>query len=137
VTDAKAAIDALTTAFFEAFSSPDRVPLIAQLFIPQGMIIKNLGAQPVVYSVPEFIAPRLELLASCRLTDFSEAETAERTQIWGNVAQRWSSYRKSGILDGQPFTGGGCKSSQFVNTPEGWRLCSLIWDDEQAAPSMG
>lgn len=133
MTDAKAAIDALTTAFFEAFSSPDRVPIIAQLFIPEGVIIKNLGAQPVVYSVPEFIAPRAELLASGRLTDFAEAETAERTQIWGNVAQRWSSYRKSGILDGQPFTGGGYKSSQFVNTPAGWRFASLVWDDEPTA----
>jgi hypothetical protein len=37
------------------------------------------------------------------------------------------------MLDGQPFTGGGWKSSQFVNTREGWRFCSLIWDDEQTA----
>ncbi len=131
VNDAKAAIDALSAAFFDAFSGPERVPIIAHLFIPQGMIIKNVGAQPVVYSVPEFIAPRIELLASFRLTDFTEAETAEHTQIWGSVAQRWSSYRKSGILDGQPFTGGGHKSSQFVNTPAGWRFSSLIWDDEQ------
>jgi hypothetical protein len=132
VTDAKAAIDALTAAFFAAFSSPDRVPGIAQLFIPQGVIIKNLDAQPVVYSVPEFIAPRLELLAGGRLTDFSEAETTERTEIWGTIAQRWSSYSKSGILDGQPFTGGGWKSSHFVDTPDGWRFASLIWDDEPA-----
>jgi hypothetical protein len=94
------------------------------------MIIKNLGAQLVVYSVPEFIAPRAELLSSGRLTGFTEAETTQHTQIWGAIAQRWSSYSKSGVLDGVPFTGGGWKSSQFVDTPDGWRFASLIWDDE-------
>jgi hypothetical protein len=129
MTDAKAAIDALIHAFFHAFASPETVPGIQELFIPDGMIVKNLAAEPVVYSVPEFITPRAELLASGRLTGFTEAETSERTEIWGNIAQRWSSYRKSGTLDGEPFTGGGCKSSQFVNTPDGWRFASLIWDD--------
>lgn len=133
MTDAKAAIDALAAAFFNAFSSPDSVPGIARLFIPDGIIVKNLGAQPVVYSIPEFIAPRVELLASGRLTGFTEVETTERTEIWGTVAQRWSSYRKSGILDGRPFTGGGWKSSQFADTPDGWRFSSLIWDDEPTA----
>lgn len=130
MTDAQAAIDALTKTFFAAFSSPESVPGIAGLFLPQGVIIKNLDARPVVYSVAEFIEPRLELLTSGRLTGFTEAETTGRTQIWGNIAQRWSSYHKSGVLDGQPFTGSGHKSSQFVNTPDGWRFSSLIWDDE-------
>jgi len=133
MTDAKAAIDALTTAFFSAFSGPESVPGVAELFIPNGMIIKNLGGQPVVYALSEFIEPRVELLASGRLVGFTETESTERTEIWGNIAQRWSSYRKSGILDGAAFTGGGWKSSQFVNTPDGWRFSCLVWDDEPDA----
>ncbi len=82
-----------------------------------------------VYSVEEFIEPRERLLSDGRLVGFSEWETSERTEIEGDVASRFGEYRKSGVLDGEAYEGGGTKTIQFVRTPEGWRIAALSWCD--------
>ncbi|MFF8271578.1 DUF4440 domain-containing protein [Streptomyces sp. NPDC016562] len=128
----KVEIDALTAEFFGAFdnrggASAD-VARIRRLMVPGGVIVKT-GPEFTVYTVDEFIAPRELLLAGGRLTDFCEWETSERTEIAGDVASRFGEYRKSGILDGEPFEGVGTKTIQFVRTPEGWRIAAFAWHD--------
>jgi hypothetical protein len=132
---AKAAIDRLVAAFFAAFS-PDaegkvELGVIRRLFLPQGLLIKTCGPVPEVYTVLEFIEPRQRLLNDGTLVDFREEELCERTDIFGNIACRFSLYRKQGIWSGQPFEAMGMKTIQFVLTPEGWRMSSLLWDDER------
>jgi hypothetical protein len=134
VTDAKAELDQLMRTFLGAFtntagSRPD-VDAVRAVFIPQGMIIKNIGADPVVYDLDAFIEPRERILTDGTLTEFSEWEVAERTEIFGSIAHRFSDYRKSGFLDGAWFEGSGHKTTQFVRTPEGWRISSMAWDDD-------
>ncbi|MGW7455292.1 DUF4440 domain-containing protein [Streptomyces sp. NPDC054787] len=128
----KVEIDALTAEFFGAFdnrggASAD-VARIRRLMVPGGVIVKT-GPEFTVYTVDEFIAPRELLLAGGRLAEFSEWETSERTEIAGDVASRVGEYRKSGILDGEPFEGAGTKTIQFVRTPEGWRIAAFAWHD--------
>ena len=129
----KAEIDQLTHAFLGAFTNnggnPPDVDIIREVFIPEGRIIANVGATPVIYDVEAFIAPREKMLTDGTLTDFREWEVAERTDIFGSIAQRFSEYRKAGVLDGEPFEGGGHKTIQYVATPDGWRMASLVWDD--------
>jgi len=55
----------------------------------------------------------------------------ERTSIMGNVAQRFSAYRKSGILRGEPFEGRGIKTMQFVRASGVWKMSAAAWDDER------
>jgi len=133
VSDVKAELDELTRAFLGSFDNTGggrpRLGIVREVFIPQGMIIKNVGAVPVVYDLDAFIAPREKILTDGTLTEFSEWEVAERTEIFGSIAQRFSEYRKSGFLDGEWFEGSGCNAVQFVRTPEGWRMSSLVWDD--------
>ncbi|MFC9238255.1 DUF4440 domain-containing protein [Streptomyces decoyicus] len=93
------------------------------------MIVKA-GPELTVYTVDEFIEPRQRLLTDGRLVEFSEWETSERTEIAGDIASRFSEYRKSGTLDGEPFEGGGTKTIQFVRTSEGWRIAALAWYDQ-------
>ncbi|MEU4732973.1 MULTISPECIES: nuclear transport factor 2 family protein [unclassified Streptomyces] len=128
----KVEIDALTAEFFGAFdnrggASAD-VARIRRLMVPGGVIVKT-GPEFTVYTVDEFIAPRELLLAGGRLAEFCEWETSERTEIAGDVASRFGEYRKSGILDGEPFEGAGTKTIQFVRTPEGWRIAAFAWHD--------
>ena len=133
VSDAKAELDRLTRTFLGAFDNTGGnrpgLAVIREVFIPQGMIIKNVGAVPVVYDLAGFVAPREKILTDGTLTEFSEWEVAERTEIFGSVAQRLSEYRKSGFLEGERFEGSGCHCIQFVRTPAGWRMSSLAWDD--------
>ncbi|MFD3513375.1 GNAT family N-acetyltransferase [Streptomyces sp. NPDC058657] len=132
--DAKAELDRLATLFMGAFTntggrSPD-LDVIREVFVPQGTIVSNAGAQPVFYDLDTFIEPRRKLLTDGTLADFSEWEVSERTEILGSIAHRFSEYRKSGVLRGERFEGGGRKTTQFVRTPDGWRMSSMAWDDD-------
>ncbi|MFJ5808485.1 DUF4440 domain-containing protein [Streptomyces sp. NPDC093093] len=125
-------IDLLTAEFFAAFDNRGGkradVERIRRLLLPGGVIVKT-GPEFTAYTVEEFIAPRRALLSDGRLVEFTEWETSERTEIAGDIASRFGEYRKSGIMDGEPFEGGGTKTIQFVRTPEGWRISALSWHD--------
>ncbi|MBP0448761.1 nuclear transport factor 2 family protein [Kitasatospora sp. RG8] len=128
----KVEIDALTAEFFGAFDNrggkPADVARLRRLIVPGGVIV-NTGPSLTVYTVDEFIEPREQLLSDGRLVEFSEWETAERTEIVGDLATRFGEYGKSGIMNGEPYEGGGTKAFQFVRTPEGWRIVSFYWSD--------
>lgn len=104
---------------------------IERLFIDSGLLIKNSGAVPEISTLRQFIEPRQALVEAGKLTKFHEAEINETTQIFGNVAHRFSTYAKSGLLDGAPFEVRGMISTQFILTPAGWRMSSMAWDDER------
>lgn len=128
----RVAIDALASAFFSVFcnegGSAD-LSRLGALCLPGVRITKAVGAVPECCDLASFIAPRDALLNDGRLRGFSEREVESRTDIFGNVAQRWSRYRKCGVLDGVRFEGEGWKSLQCVRTPQGWRIAAVAWDD--------
>jgi hypothetical protein len=128
----KTEIDVVTAEFFDAFDNRGGkaadVARIRRLVVPGGVIV-HVGSELTVYTVDEFIEPRRRLLADGRLVEFSEWETSERTEIAGDIASRLGEYRKAGILDGEPFEGGGTKTIQFVRTSEGWRITAFSWYD--------
>lgn len=130
----RAEIDEVVRRFFAAFTNangatPD-VEGLAALFISSAVIVKAVGDDRETYTVQSFIEPRVKLLTGGTLTDFREEETDSRTDIAGNIAQRLSLYRKSGIRAGERFEGRGIKVLQFVRTAAGWRLSAVAWDDE-------
>ncbi|MCX4785016.1 DUF4440 domain-containing protein [Streptomyces sp. NBC_01221] len=133
MSDVKAELDQLMHSFLGAFTntggSRPNVDAVREVFIPQGMIINNVGDEPVIYNLDAFVEPREKILTDGTLTEFSEWEVAERTEIFGSIAHRFSEYRKSGFLDGEWFEGSGRKTTQFVRTPVGWRMSSMAWDD--------
>src|SRR6266540_3364599 len=110
---AKANLDRLTASFFRAVSFEQ-------------------GEQPPygeLYNL--FIEPREKLVNSGELTSFKEIELAEITEIFGNVAHRFSTYEKSGTMNGTPFSARGIISTQFIVTPGGWKISAMAWDDER------
>lgn len=136
----KAELDRLTSEFFRAVSfEPGGAPSygnISALFIERGLLIKNVGSTPEISTVQEFIEPREALVRSGTLTRFHECEISESTVIFGNVAHRFSAYAKSGTSSGQPFNARGMITTQFVNTPSGWKMSSMAWDDERPGLSI-
>lgn len=128
----KTEIDAVTAEFFGAFDNRGGkaadVARIRRLVLPSGVIVIT-APEFTVYTVDEFIEPRQRLLSEGRLVEFSEWETSERTEVSGDIASRFSEYRKSGVLDGEPFEGAGTKTIQFVRTPDGWRITAFAWYD--------
>ena len=131
MTDLEALMDAFFAAVsFEAGQAP-AYERLRELVLPNGLLIKNSGDAPEVATVDEFIQPRQALVDAGELTSFAEFETHAITETFGQVAHRLSTYGKRGVTDGTAFEGRGVISTQFVQTPEGWRISSMAWDDER------
>ena len=139
-TAVKQELDSLSTRFFRAVSfEPGDKPAyddIHSLFITAGLLIKNTASTPEISTIAGFIAPRQALVDSGALTRFKEWELSETTQIFGNIAHRYSAYGKAGTQNGQPFEARGVISTQFIKTPEGWKMSAMAWDDERPGLSL-
>jgi hypothetical protein len=137
---AKSKLDQLTADFFRAVSFEEgETPFyddIYALFIEPGLLIKNSLATPEVSSVHQFIESRQAMVNSGELTRFREVELSGITEIFGNVAHRFSVYAKSGTLKGVSFEARGMISTQFIMTPTGWKMSAMAWDDERAGLSI-
>ena len=135
MSDDLADIAAVVERFFAAFTSgpglTERMAGLRELFLPGAVIVRTCGLPLTVYDVDGFIAPRLELLSGDTLTGFREWETSGRTEVFGDVAQRWSSYAKEWTQDGERVAGRGRKTIQLVRTDAGWRISAAAWDDER------
>ncbi|MFI5495198.1 nuclear transport factor 2 family protein [Actinoplanes sp. NPDC051859] len=127
------AVEDLVRAFFAAFvSGPDstaRVDTLREILHPRAVIFASGSPDPTVYDVDSFIEPRRALLAGDRLSDFREWALPGRTEVFDGIAQHCCPYEKSGVLDGESFTGRGTKTFQFVRTGAGWRISAVAWVD--------
>ena len=64
--------------------------------------------------------------------DFYEIETARRIDVFGNMAHVWSHYEARTSLDDAEPERRGINSIQLFRDPdEGWRIISMIWDNER------
>jgi hypothetical protein len=132
--DAVQVVD-LLHRFFAAVSfaegSAPKYEQLAELFAADGRLIRAGAEGPQNLRVDDFVADRRRLLADSGLTSFHESEIAGRTDIFGHVAHRLSTYRKNGVLPGGAFEARGVISTQFVKDHRGWTISSMAWDDER------
>ena len=133
-------IDVLTSDFFRAVSffegNKPAYQNLYTLFLESGQLIKNSAILPEISTVRQFIEPRQRMVDAGELTAFKEVETAEITEMFGNVAHRFSTYEKYGINKGAEFEGRGIISMQFIMTETGWKISSLAWDDERSGLTL-
>lgn len=63
---------------------------------------------------------------------FYEIETSRRIDVFGNMAHVWSNYEARTSLDDVKPERRGINSIQLFRHPdEGWRIISMIWDNER------
>lgn len=136
----KIELDCLAAEFFRAvsFETGQTPPyeVIYGLFIESGLLIKNTASTPEISGLRQFIEPRQAMVLAGELTRFRETELFETTEIFGNVAHRFSAYSKSGTMKGVSFEAKGMISTQFILTPVGWKMSSMAWDDERPGLSI-
>ena len=130
----KLAIDSLAKMFFSVFcnkngNNPDW-EILKNICIPEILVINKTKAAESIYNLDSFISPRKKLLSDGTLIDFEEFEISEETFLFNSIAQRKSIYEKSGILSGKQFKAQGTKLTQFLKTNSGWKISSVIWEDE-------
>jgi hypothetical protein len=69
--------------------------------------------------------------------DFHEVEIARRIDLFGNIAHVWSAYEARRAPDDAAPERRGINSIQLFNDPErGWRIMSMIWDNERAGVAI-
>lgn len=129
----RALINQLTKSFYKLFTNTRNQQadwkLIYELCINEVLIIKKIELREEIYTLQSFIEPRKKILSDGTLNEFEEKETKHQTHIIGNIAQRWSTYSKKGYLKKVYFEEKGNKLFQFIKTKNGWKICSLVWED--------
>jgi RimJ/RimL family protein N-acetyltransferase len=137
ISAAEAELQQLVNAFYDLFTNADgkepQLHAINALCIPGAVIIKQEKQQQTVYNLETFVAPREKILRDGTLTGFCESEIAAETKCVNETAQRFSRYRKSGVMNGVPFEAQGTKLFHFVKTASGWRIAGLLWEDDVTA----
>lgn len=133
--DDKLEIDLLANLFFALFSNKKpkrpRLGLLKTICLKEAIFIKNTGGTAEIFNLKNFMASRQALLESGKLVDFTEKETSETTQIFGDIAQRFSFFEKSGALDGVFFEKNGAKSIQFIKKVGVWKISAVAWDEAE------
>jgi len=123
----------LISRFFDLFTNKDgRVPNVKEIksiFIPKGILISNTKDPAALYALDDFIRQREEMLTNGTLTNFCEREISHSTELFGNIAQRFSLYEKSGELNGEYFETKGMKTIQFIKVNGKWKMSSVAWCD--------
>jgi hypothetical protein len=136
--NAIALIDDVIGRFFAAFDNRNgRVPgveSIESLFGPTSVVASHSGPAVTICTVEQFARPRIDLLSSGRLVNFSEWETEAENDVIGSLAVRRSRYSKSGQLDGRPYVGSGTKFFQLARIEGRWRIVALSWTDDVVPP---
>jgi RimJ/RimL family protein N-acetyltransferase len=134
ITADKLLIDQLTESFFNIFTNSNQQQpnwnTIHTICLAETMIIKKNSDNEEVYNLNTFIEPRKKILSDGTLTEFMEYETSEETRVVGSIAQRFSRFQKKGYHNGTYFEGNGNKLFQYVKTNNGWKISSVIWEDD-------
>lgn len=126
-------IEKLIAEFYEAFDNREGRALNAialrNMFIPEAIIVRVQEDSVNAMTLGSFLDSRIQMLTNRTLEHFHEWETSAATSILGNMASRHSTYRKSGVLHGDLYEGGGRKFIQLVRISEAWRIASILWED--------
>jgi hypothetical protein len=128
------ALDQLTRDLYAAISfKPGEEPDLEglkRLFWPPGLLINNNEANPVVWEVEGFIATYRQQIESGAVLSFLEKEIAGRTDLFGTVAHRLSTYEARFRTADGDFPVRGINSIQYLKTDNSWRVVSILWNDE-------
>ncbi|HEX2535028.1 MAG TPA: hypothetical protein VHK69_14890 [Chitinophagaceae bacterium] len=112
------------------FSTGGRPPLhwLKEVFLPEGVLVNNNGGQAIRFTVDSFIQTVEAQLEGGSITALREEETAARTECFGRIAHRFSTYALY-LNDGATPVSEGINSIQLIQDAEGWKVSALVWND--------
>jgi hypothetical protein len=127
-------IDRVTRALYSSICLEEggkpALDRLRNLFIPEGRLINNNGDTPVMMSIDRFIDTINWQLSSGSLSSFYEAEISSRTELFGKIAHRFSTYEATFHLDGSEQSAIGINSIQMMKKNPSWFVTSLVWNDQ-------
>ena len=130
----KAVDDAYTSMSFKSGEQP-QYDAIKNYFTPQAQLINFIDDTAQTLSINDFVKAFQNYVETTKIQSCKEPEIYGRTEQFGNIAQRISSY-KTYINSLDIVKERGVNSFQLIKTPQGWKVCSLIWDVEKNGNSI-
>ncbi|HLY72261.1 MAG TPA: hypothetical protein VKR53_21160 [Puia sp.] len=125
----KAVDDAYQIISFKAGQSLN-YDSIRTSFIPQAQLMNFRTDSLQVLTLDQFIDAYKNFVKDAGIKSFYEKEVFGKTDQFGKIAQRMSTYA-SYINTMNTVGERGVNSFQLVKTPKGWRVSSIIWDVER------
>ena len=126
----KKAVDDAYAAISFTNGQPPRYDSIKYFFIPQAQLINFITDTAQILSIDDFVKAFKIYVESTKIQTFYEQEIYGRTDQFGNIAQRISSY-KTYINSPDIVKERGVNSFQLIKTPQGWKVSSIIWNVEK------
>ncbi len=126
----KAVDDAYAAISFKNGEQPP-YDSIKYFFIPQAQLINYISDTAQILSIDDFVKAYKIYIESTKIQSFHEEELYGRTDQFGNIAQRISTY-KTYVNSMDIVKERGVNSFQLIKTPQGWKVSSIIWDIEKA-----
>ncbi len=127
------AIDELTKRLYDSicFKPGGRPPLrtLPGLFIPEGFMVNNDDTLPVILTVATFIEFYKEQIAEGKFASFQEKEIKHKTEIYGKIAHRFSTYEARFDINSQPIAIG-INSIQFLKIDDNWKVSCMVWNNQ-------
>ncbi|MBV9962844.1 MAG: hypothetical protein JO072_11410 [Parafilimonas sp.] len=130
----KAVDDAYAALSFKDGQQP-KYDNIKNAFIPQAQLINYITDTAQILSIDDFVKAFKNYVQTTNIQTFDEQEIYGRTDQFGNIAQRISSY-KTYINSNDIVKERGVNSFQLIKTPQGWKVSSIIWDVEKSGLSI-
>jgi hypothetical protein len=125
----KAVHDAYAAISFKKGEKP-RYSEIKNYFIPQAQLINYRTDTAQVTDLNQFVDLYKQFVDGNHISLFYEEELFGRTEQFGRVAHRVSTY-KTYLNRLDTAEERGVNSFQLIKTKEGWRVSSIIWDVEK------
>lgn len=127
-------IDHLTEAFYKSISfGPEHFPnfdKLEELFYGDGKLINNNFDKPVEFTVQSFSQAMMSQIEAGNAVFFSQLEIADRTEVFGKMAQRTSVYEFSASQNSNTPWSKGINYIQYIFADGRWQIISMIWADE-------
>ncbi|MCU0631500.1 MAG: hypothetical protein MUC66_00805 [Methanolinea sp.] len=103
---------------------------LEHLFIPGGLLVNNNGDYPRIFTVEQFTSAVREQVESGNLAEFEEREVWSRTEVFGKIAQRFSTYEARFTSHDPEPSSTGINSIQLMKMGNDWLVVSVIWNDQ-------
>jgi len=130
-------LDAIIRAFYESVSGPAGLerdtPQMRSLFLPGAHLVRTTiaedgTAQAKVMDVDGYVR---DTAGYFRSNAFYEVEVARRTDLFGQIAQVFSTYEaRQDPSEPEPFKRG-INSIQLFNDGRRWWIVGALWDNER------
>jgi len=123
------AVQAAYAAISFKMGSEPKYNLLKKCFIPQAQLINLGGDSAQITNIDQFIYLYRTHVEADSVRAFAEKEIYGKTEQFGRIAERISTYTTE-IIRTDTSEERGVNSFQLIKTNNGWKVSNIIWDKE-------